>query len=200
MNTIPSVSLYAAAQQTYGSSYSNEISGGAQPVSLGGFDPKDEVSLSPAALNGQDAAPPQSLSGEISDALKALTLDGLSANNVNYNGSYKQELFQIADVSGDGVVSEADLENQVLNGGGTKADADALYGAVDTDGSNGVTAQQFSGALATPVDNNFGNQLLKALDPNGASPVTMLDLEQLLMQNGKTEEQAQAIATEINLA
>ncbi|HEX4164269.1 MAG TPA: EF-hand domain-containing protein [Bryobacteraceae bacterium] len=131
----------------------------------------------------------------------------MSADNVDFKGTYKQALFQIADVNGDGFISKTELEDQVVRGGGTTADADALYGDINGTSQgvtnsgevNGITQKRFSGALATPVDNNFGDQLLKVLGSSGAGSITKLKLEQLLMQNGKTEQQAETIATEFNL-
>jgi hypothetical protein len=140
--------------------------GGAAPELQSNFGPAVQISLSAlaqAAMNGASANP----TGQVTDALNALTRGGLSSNNVNYSGAYKQQLFNIADVNQNGVVTQTELEQQVTAGGGTAAQSDALYAAVHTNGGDGVTEQQFSQSLATPADNNFGHQLLKLIDPNG---------------------------------
>jgi hypothetical protein len=62
-----------------------------------------------------------------------------------------------------------------------------------------VTAQRLSQAVSTTVTgNSYGDQLRKAIDPSGQ--MTNAQLEQLLMQDSNTSQQAAAIAGKLGFS
>lgn len=129
------------------------------------------------------------------NAIKALTEAGLKSRTVDYAGVFKQQIFKIADGNQDGSISRSELEQQVVAGGGTAVDADALYQAIGGTASSGVSERQLLQSLATPTDNNFGNQLMKLVDPNGT--MTKAELEQLLLKSGNSQQQANSLVADV---
>ena len=158
--------------------------GGSASAVPDSFGPAVQVSLSGA--------------GSADNAIEALTKAGLKSPTVDYAGAFKQQIFKIADGNQDGSLSQSELEQQVVAGGGAAADADALYQAMGGTTSAGVSEQQLSQNLATPVDNNFGDQLMKLVDPNRT--MTKAELEQLLLQSGNTQQQANSLAADVGVS
>lgn len=58
-----------------------------------------------------------------------------------------QQLFSTIDTSGDGTISQAEMENYIGGLGGTKSEADALYNGLTQNGSETLTAAQLSSDL-----------------------------------------------------
>jgi Ca2+-binding EF-hand superfamily protein len=143
-------------------------------------EPPTNVAISTAGINASTAA------GSADNAVHALTQLGVSsyANGVNLDGSPASVLFQLADVNGNGQVTESELEQRVVSGGGTKQDADALYQALASQGQSGtpLTEANFQGGLAaTSLDGgSFKGYMEGLFDQNGDGNVSGKELQYIL--------------------
>jgi hypothetical protein len=72
---------------------------------------------------------------------------GIQVRTFDFAQLYQQQVLKDVDANGDGVVSEAELEQQVQAGGGTQAQASALYKTMDMDGDGSVSAQEFESSI-----------------------------------------------------
>lgn len=80
-------------------------------------------------------------------AFEQLEAKGIQVKTVDFSQLYQQQVLKNVDTDGDGVVSEAELAQQVQAGGGTQAQASALYKAMDMDGDGTVSAQEFESSI-----------------------------------------------------
>jgi hypothetical protein len=80
------------------------------------------------------------------------------------------------DQNGDGAISLSELEQQVVAGGGTNAQAISMYKAMDESGDGSVSAQEFEDSLPDPFATaDFAQQMKdrveqfqKTASPNGS--------------------------------
>jgi len=76
-----------------------------------------------------------------------------------------EALLKMFDTNGNGSVSKSEFENVVTSSGGTAAEADTDFAALDTSGSDSVGASDFAHAIEKLQDNSNSNSpLLMALD------------------------------------
>jgi len=95
----------------------------------------------------------------------ALRKAGVTVTTTSFADIYKGQLLSVVDPSGSGTVSESALEQQVEAGGGTQAQADTLYQAMDGNGAGLVTDQEFENSIPDPFANaNFGQQITQMLN------------------------------------
>jgi hypothetical protein len=80
-------------------------------------------------------------------AFAQLEEKGIQVKTVDFAQLYKQQVLKDVDTNGDGMVSEAELEQEVQSGGGTQAQATALYKAMDMNGDGSVSAQEFENSI-----------------------------------------------------
>lgn len=87
---------------------------------------------------------------------------GLTVSTVSFADVYKDQLLQSVDPGDKGQVSESSLEQQVTAGGGTKAQADTLYQAMDENGDGSVSDQEFEDSIPNPFSTpDFGKQFIE---------------------------------------
>ncbi|HEY6258713.1 MAG TPA: EF-hand domain-containing protein [Xanthobacteraceae bacterium] len=82
-----------------------------------------------------------------------------------------QNMFAQIDSSGDGSITQSELEQAVTAAGGSKASADALYAKLDPNGTGSVSQQQFIDALQPPSasGNTAQDALLALIKASGSS-------------------------------
>lgn len=116
------------------------------------------------AQSAQDAATLAQMNAENAQGDAALNKYGVTVKAVSFADIYKSQLLAAVDPSGSGTVTEASLEQQVEAGGGTQAEADTLYKAMDANGDGVVSDQEFENSIPDPYTNvNFEQQLMQML-------------------------------------
>jgi Ca2+-binding EF-hand superfamily protein len=169
------------------------------------------------ALTGSSTA---GLTSETLDALMALQqLDGTSSSTSSSSTSDPvQQLFSAMDTNGDGTVSQSEMESYIEGVGGTQTQADALYNAINQNGSSasgstsGITESQMASAASPSQQtqaaqgghhhhhhahgaggnqaDNVANSLLQALDTNDDGSVSESEFSNFVTANGGTATQA----------
>jgi hypothetical protein len=131
-------------------------------------------------------------------ALMNLGAKEAATGQVDLDAPYKSTLFQIAS-GGSGTLTQGELETNVVAGGGTTQEADALYAQIDPSGAGTVSETQMAGQLATPVSGSgsFGNALKLYLDGGETGTDLQNDLIQKLMNVGLNNTQADAVAQQL---
>jgi Ca2+-binding EF-hand superfamily protein len=97
-----------------------------------------------------------------------------------------QQLFSTIDTSGDGKISQSELENYIEKLGGTQAEADSLYSALAQPGSNGITESQLASDAPTgPPPGGFAGpgSLLSASGASSSLIAMLSNLVQTLNTN-----------------
>ncbi len=75
------------------------------------------------------------------------------------------QLMQASDTNNDGSISQSEFENFVTSLGGTTAEADSDFSALDSQGGSGITSSQLSNAISTFQKNQAAsNPILGLLD------------------------------------
>lgn len=116
------------------------------------------------AQSAQQAAAAAQADAANAPAFDAMRAKGINASMVSFASIYKSELLATVDPSGTGTVSQSALEQQVEAGGGTQAQADALYKAMDANGDGVVSDQEFENSIPDPFTNtDFGQQMAQML-------------------------------------
>lgn len=75
---------------------------------------------------------------------------GIAMTSGSFASLYKSEVENATDQNSDGVISLSELDQQVRAGGGTHAQANLLYAAMDENGDGSVSAQEFEDSLPNP--------------------------------------------------
>src|SRR6516162_7224799 len=107
-------------------------------------------------------------------ALAALIQAPTSNGPTNASSQSAQQLFSQIDTSGDGSISQSELEQAVTAAGGTTQAADALYAQLDPNNTGSVSEQTFAQALQPPSPTGNSSQdaiasLLQAAASGGAA-------------------------------
>ncbi|SMF67305.1 EF hand [Tistlia consotensis] len=186
--SISSVSSLISSLQTGLTGSTKTTSSGTTEQQKQGSNPTDQVSLSPEA---------QALM-----AMKSLVIEALSGSQpqddssvgTDYSGKMREQIFKMADLNQDGVVSQAELEKQAQAGGASKAAADALFKAIDKNGDGGITQDEFKQAAAAQKGSSFGKEMAKLLDLDGDGKVTLAEIEKALTSAGKSQKEASGLA------
>ena len=170
------------------------------------------------ALTGSSTA---GLTSETLDALMALQqLDGTTSPTSSSSASNPvQQLFSAMHTNGDGTVSQSEMESYIEGVGGTQTQADALYNAINQNGSSasgstsGITESQMASAASPSQQtqaaqgghhrhhhhaqgaggnqaDNVANSLLQALDTNDDGSVSESEFSNFVTANGGTATQA----------
>jgi Ca2+-binding EF-hand superfamily protein len=117
-----------------------------------------------------------------------------------------QSLFDSMDSDGNGTVSQSEIENYIEKQGGTKAEADTVFGQLDQNSSaGGLTEQQ----LALDVQNSapptqppspkaLAGFLFKSIDANGDGSITRSELESFVTSSSGTIKEADQIYSNID--
>ena len=113
----------------------------------------DGATSSVAAAQAQSAREDQQAQQVAADnaaSFKDLADKGLTVKQVSFASLYKDKVLSAVDSDGDKTVSESELLQQVLSGGGSAAQATALYKAMDMDSDGTVTAKEFEDSIQNP--------------------------------------------------
>jgi hypothetical protein len=112
-------------------------------------------------------------------AFQQLAEKGIKAVSFDFAKMYKDKILDAVDTDGNGTISQAELARQVKAGGGTDAQASALYKAMDMDGNGAVSVDEFENSIPVSLDdfiksrNEAFNMLQKGEQP-GADLMQML--------------------------
>ena len=121
-------------------------------------------------------------------ALKAA--DGALGTDENYRAT----LFKAADGNGDGTLTQSELQQSVIAGGGTAKDADALYAKIARNGANGVSQQDMSSQLAAFAGKDtFGNVLIDQFGDGASGDALKTKLLENFMKLGLNRDQAEML-------
>ncbi len=186
----------------------------------------DSSGASTAASSGatpaSGAAPDNSLTGStqpsLSDQILATLMqiqgaDGTASSGTGATASGStdpvQSLFNAMDTDDDGSVSQTEMESYLEKAGATQGQADAVYSALDPNGSSsGVSENQMAGALqqaqgsggghhhhhhhasGASSSNNPIDQLMSLLDGNQDGSVSQDEFSSVVTANGGTASEA----------
>jgi Ca2+-binding EF-hand superfamily protein len=141
---------------------------------------------------------------------------------------FAQNLFSQIDLSGDGSVSKAELEQAVTKDGGNTTAADALYSVLDPNNAGGFGEQQLAhvlpgsgfsdqmqaqmigyqaqgwpgasgaGASGPQPGSQLAQSLFSQIDGNGDGSISQSELEQAVTKAGGTKEGADALYAKLD--
>ena len=164
--------------------------------------------------NGLTGSTQPSLSSQILATLMqmqgATQTDGTQTNGTQTSGSTDpvQNLFNAMDSDGDGSVSQSEMESYLEKAGATQGQADALYTALNPNGSSsGITESQMASAMPTPGamahhrhhhhqaggasgSGSPADALMSLLDSNQDGSVSQDEFTSAVTANGGTAAQA----------
>lgn len=128
------------------------------------------------------------ISGSYKSGVDALIRLGASsrAEGIDIKGEWRSVVYQLSDMNQDNIVTQAELQQSVVAGGGTEADANELYaffGQFASPESNGgsLTVDDFKHGLATSTQiGGLKTVLDDFLDSNGDGEISADELEMLL--------------------
>lgn len=186
----------------------------------------------PGESNSATSASPTSpLSGDVLMALMALQAQsGATAGDTSTSSSSQgsatdpvQQLFSAMDSDGDGEVSQSEMEAYIEKQGGTQAQADSLFSALDqsnaaSGGSSGISESQMASAVSQSQQahgahhhhhhhksggtndqaDNVANTLLQAMDSNDDGSVSEDEFSNFIMANGGTAADASSDFAALN--
>jgi Ca2+-binding EF-hand superfamily protein len=184
----------------------------------------------PGAGKSATSAPPTSpLSGDMLMALMSLQAqNGGGAASTSSQGSAAnpvQQLFSAMDSDGDGEVSQNEMESYIEKQGGTQAQADSLFGALNqtnsaSSGSSGISESQMASAVSQAQQtqqahgahrhhhhksggtndqaDTTASSLLQALDGDDDGSVSEDELTNFVTANGGTPADASSDFTALN--
>ncbi len=149
-------------------------------------------------------------------------LSGVGYGGYNPIQQYQQNLFNQIDTNGDGLVSQAELEQAVTGAGGSQQAADALYAELDPNNSGGFTEQQLAQVLPGPAFSGqmqsqmisfqaqgwpgaaggapgaLAQNLFAQIDSNGDGSISKSELEQAVTAAGGTQQAADALYAKLD--
>jgi Ca2+-binding EF-hand superfamily protein len=128
--------------------------------------------------------------------------DGTTATDASSPAAALKSFLASMDTNGDNQVSQSEFEAYLTKNGGTKEQADKIFGALDSDGSGGISSDELTAAVKNgrphghhghhghggPGD--IADDLLKSLDSDNDGTVSQTDLESFLTAKGGTKSQA----------
>ena len=133
-----------------------------------------------------------------------------SSSSSSLQSSTLSQLVSAIDTDGDGSISQGEMESYIEGKGGTQAQADALFSALNQNGSGNLTETQLASDLqsaapngtqaahhhhhhhggGTPSANDVASQLVQAMDTNGSGSVDQSEFENFVTSLGGTTAQA----------
>ncbi|GGC66086.1 hypothetical protein [Undibacterium terreum] len=134
----------------------------ANALSSAGTTQKKHAANTDSATAGAGTAVAQAQAQSVLDAQKdaeaaaqnpgfqGITAEGIEVKMVSFAGLYKDKMMSVVDTDGDKSISSAELFSQVQAGGGSQAQSDALYKAMDMDGDGKVSAKEFEDSIPNP--------------------------------------------------
>jgi hypothetical protein len=119
-------------------------------------------------------------------AFASLEAKGISVQDVSFDSILKGQMISAIDPNNTGTVSAAALTNMVEAGGGTAAQAQTLYHAMDENGNGVVSDQEYADSIPVPQYNGgIGLAMKASLGSNRGDPI--LDAS-LIMGNLAVEQ------------
>ena len=196
------------------SSTSSSSSSSTTTASVGGF----QQALPGDTKKSLTPPPAPTLNGDILSALIALQAQTGSNSSASASGdgsSPGQQLFSAMDSDGNGEVSQSEMESYIEKQGGTQAQADALYNALDRGNSSGGISEDQMQAAATQArqaaphhhhhgmggakaGDNVANTLLQALDSGDDGSVSEDEFSDFFTANGGTAADAQNVFAQLD--
>ncbi|OAJ65342.1 EF-hand domain-containing protein [Paraburkholderia ginsengiterrae] len=117
------------------------------------------------SASAKDAQADAEIVKESAAAASEFAKKGMTLTYGSYVSLYKHEVMVETDKDGDGTISFSELKQQVVAGGGTNAQAIALYKAMDENGDGSVSAQEFEDSLPNPfATSEFADQMKARLE------------------------------------
>jgi hypothetical protein len=114
------------------------------------------------ALDAQTAAANAS-------AFSALEARGIEVTTISFSGILKSRMLAAADADKSGTVSQSEVENLATAGGANKAQADALYAAMDMNSDGSLSTQEFEDSIPVPsIPGGFGLAMINSLHARNA--------------------------------
>jgi Ca2+-binding EF-hand superfamily protein len=123
-------------------------------------------------------------------------------------------LVSAIDTDGDGTISQGEMENYIEGKGGTQAQADTLFNALNQNGSGNLTQAQLQSDLQNaapmhahghhhhhgggPSADKVGSQLVQAMDTDGDGSVSQSEFENFVTGLGGTTAEADTDFTALN--
>jgi hypothetical protein len=156
-----------------------------------GLDTQGLFSSDNVVAEAQADAAKQKASQAKTDAANAsafafLEAKGISVQDVSFGSILKGQMISAIDPNNTGTVSAAALTNMVEAGGGTAAQAQTLYHAMDENGDRVVSDQEYVDSIPVPqYSGGIGLALKASLGSNRGDPI--LDAS-LIMGNLAVEQ------------
>ncbi|MFZ6646110.1 hypothetical protein ACO0LO_10365 [Undibacterium sp. TJN25] len=140
--------------RSYNSPAANALSAAQQKRAVSfGDTPIDTSGTTVAQAQAQSALQDQqdaSIEAQNAASFQQLEAKGIKVFTISFDGIYKSKMLSSVDKDGDKSVSQSELYQQVQAGGGTLAQAEALYKAMDMDGDGTVSAKEFEDSIPNP--------------------------------------------------
>ncbi len=156
-----------------------------------------KAAASGTSVTGSSPGSGQTQADAAVDALITLGAKQAAAGQVSLGDPYQSTLFNVASGNSGGKLTQSELQQSVIAGGGTAQEANALFDQLDPSGTGTVSETQMASQLATPAGGTFGNGLASYLNANGGTD----DLQQSLLQQltgiGLTQAQANSLAQQM---
>jgi len=152
-----------------------------------------------------------SLSSQILATL--MQMQGAAGQTTGAAANPVQTLFNAMDSDGDGSVSQSEMESYVEKAGGSQAQADTLFGALNPNGNgSGISESQMASAAPTPgamghhhhhhhasgASGSPADALMSLLDTNQDGSVSQTEFSNVVTANGGTAAQASSDFTALD--
>lgn len=149
------------------------------------------------SVTGSSGGSDQTQADAAVDALITLGAKEAASGQVSLGDSYQATLFNVASGNGGGELTQSELQQSVIAGGGSAQEADALFDQLDPSGTGTVSETQMASQLATPVGGTFGDGLASFLNAKEGAGGLQQSLLQQLMGIGLTQDQANSLAQQM---
>ncbi len=152
-----------------------------------------DVVLSAQAQSALAAEEAAKASAANAASFAKLTGKGITASTTSFADVYQSQLLQSVDTGGSGTVTRGSLEQEVMSGGGTQAEADTLYKSMDEDGDGTVSDQEFKDSIPSPFSTpDFGKEFIEQLMQGAGSAATPSLDSSMILANLAMQESGKA--------
>jgi hypothetical protein len=163
--------------------------------------PAAGTSVTGSSVTGSSSGSDQTQADAAVGALVTLGAKQAASGQVSLGAPYQTTLFNVASGNSGGALTQSELQQSVIAGGGTAQDANALFNQLDPSGTGTVSETQMASQLATPVSGDtFGNGLADYLNAKQTADGLQQNLLQQLAGIGLTQTQASSLAQQMQSA